>query len=90
MVVFLTRLLDAIRSRFAQRSLLEAENLVLRQKLIVLRRKSASRVNLWNINRLLFVWAYRRYPSLVDAIIIVRPETMIGWHSCVGRVPRRD
>jgi hypothetical protein len=45
-----------------QRSLLEAENLILRQKLIVLRGKSASRVNLWNIDRLLFVWAYLTIP----------------------------
>jgi transposase InsO family protein len=33
-----------------------------------------------NIDRLLFVWLYRLYPSLLDAIIIVQPETVIGWH----------
>src|SRR5271170_1876373 len=80
MVAFLIQLLLAIRSRFIRRARLEAENLVLRQQLLVLRRKSPSRVRLWNIDRLLMVWLYRVYPSLLDAIIIVQPETVIRWH----------
>src|ERR1700730_5051619 len=80
MVAFLTQLLLAIRSWFARRARLEAENLILRQQLVVLRRKSPKRVRLWNIDRLLLVWSYRLYPSLLDAIIIVQPETVIHWH----------
>jgi len=80
MVAFLTQLLLAIRSRFARRARLEAENLILRQQLVVLRRKSPARVRLWNIDRLLLVWLYRLYPSLLDAITIVQPETVIRWH----------
>src|SRR5271170_4437195 len=80
MVAFLTQLLLAIRSRFARRARLEVENLILRQQLVVLRRKSPARVRLWNLDRLLLVWSYRLYPSLLDAIIIVRPETVIRWH----------
>ena len=71
MVAFLTQLLLAIRSRFTGRAQLEAENLLLRQQLVVLRRKSPTRVRLRNIDRLLLVWLYRLYPSLLDAIIIV-------------------
>jgi hypothetical protein len=37
-------------------------------------------VRLWNIDRLLLVWLYRLYPSLLEAIIIVQPETVIRWH----------
>src|ERR1700686_1121611 len=80
MVAFLTQLLLAIRSRLARRARLEAENLLLRQQLVVLRPKSPTRVRLWNIDRLLLVWLYRLYPSLLDAIIIVQPETVIRWH----------
>jgi hypothetical protein len=80
MVAFLTQLLLAIRSRFTRRARLEAENLILRQQLVVLRRKSPTRVRLRNIDRLLLVWLYRLYPSLLDAIIIVQPETVIRWH----------
>ena len=82
MVAFLTQLLLVIRSWFAPRARLEAENLILRQQLVVLRRNSPKRVRLWNIDRLLFVWLYRLYPSLLDAIIIVQPETVIRWHRC--------
>src|SRR5271169_328034 len=79
MVAFLTLLLLAIRSWLTRRARLEAENLILRQQLVVLRRKSPKRVRLWNIDRLLLVWLYRLYPSLLDAIIIVQPETVIRW-----------
>jgi transposase InsO family protein len=80
MVAFLTQLLLAIRSRSTRRARLEAENLLLRQQLVVLRRKSPRRARLWNIDRLLLVWLYRLYPSLLDAIIIVQPETVLRWH----------
>src|SRR6202140_4117853 len=80
MVAFLTQLLLAVRSRFTRRAQLEAENLLLRQQLLVLRRKSPTRVRLWNIDRLLLVSLYRLYPALLDAIIIVQPETVIRWH----------
>ena len=73
-------MLLAIRSRFTRRARLEAENLLLRQQLAVLRRKSPKRVRLLNIHRLPMVWLYRLYPSLLDAIIIVQPETVIRWH----------
>ena len=84
MVAFLIQLLCAIRSRFTRRARLEAENLLLRQQLVVLRRKSPTRVRLWNIDRLLLVWLYRLYPSLLDAIIIVQPETVLRWHNAVS------
>src|SRR3984893_12712035 len=80
MVAFLTQLLLTIRARFTRRARLETENVILRQQLVVLRRKSPRRVRLWNIDRLLFVWVYRLYPALLDAIIIVQPETVIRWH----------
>ena len=80
MVAFLTQLLLAIRSRFSRRARLEAENLLLRQQIIVLRRQHPKRVRLLNIDRLLFVWLHRLYPSLLDAIIIIQPETVIRWH----------
>ena len=54
--------------------------MILRQQLVVLRRKSPKRVRLWNRDRLLMVWLYRLYPTLLDAIIIVQPETVIRWH----------
>src|ERR1700719_1629918 len=65
MVAFLIQLLCAFRSRFTRRARLEAENLLLRQQLVVLRRRFPTRVRLWNIDRLLLIWLYRLYPSLL-------------------------
>ena len=65
MVAFLTQLLLAIRSRFSRSARLEAENLILRQQLIVLRRQHPRRVRLWNIDRLLLVLVCpATYPQL--------------------------
>jgi transposase InsO family protein len=80
MVDFLIKLLLVVRSRLRSRARLEAENLVLRQQVIVLSRKSRSRVWLRNIDRLIFVWLYRLFPSILNAITVVKPETVIGWH----------
>src|SRR5579859_6793273 len=80
MVAILLQLLLVIRSRFSRRARLEAENLLLREQLIVLRRRHPKRVRLLNIDRLLFVWSYRLCPSLLDSIVIVQPETVIRWH----------
>ena len=80
MVEFLIKLLLVVRSRLRSRARLEAENLVLRQQVIVLSRKSRSRVWLRNIDRLIFVWLYRLFPSILNAITVVKPETVIGWH----------
>ena len=31
-------------------------------------------------DRALFIWLYRRYPRILDAVIIVRPQTVVRWH----------
>jgi transposase InsO family protein len=79
-VALLTPLPLVLRSRFKSRARLEAENIILRQQLIVLSRRSPVRAGLRNTDRLLFVWLYRLFPSILNAIMIVRPETVIRWH----------
>jgi hypothetical protein len=80
MFAFLTKLLLIARSRLKSRASLEAENLVLRQQVIVLSRQSRSRVRLRNMDRLIFVWLYRFFPAILNAITVVKPETLIRWH----------
>jgi hypothetical protein len=82
MFAFLTKLLLVAGSRLNSRASLEAENLVLRQQVIVLSHKSRSRVRLPNIDRLIFVWLYRFFPAILNAITVVKPETVIRWHRC--------
>jgi transposase InsO family protein len=80
MFALLSRILLALRSAFEARAAREAEILVLRQQLLVLSRKSRKRVRLRNIDRLILVWLSRLFPSVVDAIVIVKPETVLRWH----------
>jgi len=59
---------------------LEAENVVLRHQLNVLRRKSPKRVAVSSIDRLLLVGLYRLAPGILKALKIIRPETLLRWH----------
>jgi hypothetical protein len=73
-------LLYWLASLVKSRRRLEAENLVLRHQVNVLRRRALQRLWLSNADRLAFVWLYRLCASVVDVVMIVRPETVIRWH----------
>ena len=68
MTDLLSLVLAVLASLFKSRAKLEAENLVLRQQIGVLRRLMPKRPALTNIDRLLFVWLYRWFPSTVGAL----------------------
>jgi hypothetical protein len=70
----------AIAGLFRSRATLQAEILVLRHQLNVLRRKSPKRVAVGNIDRLVFCGLYRLSPKVLDALKIIRPETVVRWH----------
>src|SRR5271170_1668418 len=70
----------AVIGLFRSRALLEAEILALRHQLNVLRRKSPKRLTFSNFDRLVFASLYRSAPSVVNALAIVEPETVVRWH----------
>ena len=76
LILLWTALSGLIRSR----ARLEAEILVLRQQINVLRRRPCKRFVFSHFDRLVFAGLYRLVPGIVDALAIVRPETVIGWH----------
>src|SRR5256885_278278 len=65
---------------FKSRRRLEAEILVLRHQLNILQQRAPRRPHLRWADRALFIWLYRRCPRILDAITIVRPETVVRWH----------
>jgi hypothetical protein len=67
-------------SLFRSKGRLEAEIVILRHQLNVLRRGMPSRVRLTLIDRVIFVWLYRLRPSVLNAVLIVQPETVVRWH----------
>jgi hypothetical protein len=65
---------------FKSKSRLEAENAALRHQLIVLRRRMQGRVRLTNSDRWFLIQLYRWFPSILNVLTIVRPETVMRWH----------
>src|SRR6202022_1204951 len=59
---------------------LEAEVVVLRQQINVLRRASPNRRPFGAIDRLILGGVCRLFPKSYDALAIVRPDTVIRWH----------
>jgi hypothetical protein len=88
MIAFLILFLHVLVSPFKARAQLEAEIVVLRHQLNVLRRRVPSKPKLSIVDRLLLVWLHRLFPSVLNAITIVQPETIIRWHrigsGCTG------
>ena len=80
MVALLCFLFALLASPFKSKSRLEAENAALRHQLAVLRRKVRGRLDFTNSDRLFFVQLYRWFPSILKAITIIRPETLVRWH----------
>src|SRR5882762_6855971 len=66
-------LVGAFRSRVS----LEAGNMILRQQLNVLRRKSPKRPTFGMLDRLIFAGLYGLAPTMLGALAIVKPETVI-------------
>ena len=72
--------LAVLVSPFRSKIRLEAENATLRHQLVVLRRKLKGRARLTNDDRWFFVQLYRWFPSILPALMIIRPETLQRWH----------
>jgi putative transposase len=67
-------------SSFRTRIDLQLEVAAPRHQVQVLRRGSRSRVRLTRLDRALWVLLYRLWPRCLDAVVIVKPETVVRWH----------
>jgi putative transposase len=72
-------ILLALRDSCRSRAVLQLEVLALRHQLYVLKR-TAGRSQLTRCDRLLWIWLARVWRGWRDAIMIVKPATVIGWH----------
>jgi transposase InsO family protein len=80
MIALLSFLLALLAAQFKSKSRLEAENAALRRQLAVLRRKVRGRVQLASGDRLFLTQLYRWFPSVLQAITIIQPATVVRWH----------
>src|ERR1039458_2423084 len=68
--------ISVVARRFRSRAVVELENLALRHQLHVLRRQRPGRLRLFTFDRLL----YRLWPRCLEAMVLVKPATVIQWH----------
>ena len=80
MIALLCFVISVLVAPFKSKSRLEAENAALRHQLIVLRRKVPGRVRLTNNDRWFLIQLYRWFPSILQVVTIVQPETLVRWH----------
>ncbi len=78
--MFLLRLIWAVvHALFTKRADLVAENLALRQQLIVLHRKTR-RPRLKTKDRAFWLWLAQSWDGWRESLIVVKPATVVRWH----------
>ena len=83
MVTILSALVSIFAFRFRSRAALELKLIALQHQLAVLRRQRPGRPQLSSLDRLLWVLLYRIWPRVIDAMVLVKPSTVVQWH-CRG------
>src|SRR5215471_6595067 len=74
-------LLRSLLTDFRSQAVMQAVIIALRHQLIVLQRtQKTKRLILGRADRCLWVWLSRLWSRWRSALIIVKPETVIGWH----------
>src|SRR5262245_57099265 len=80
MGALLLLLLNLLGLPFKSKCCLAAENAALLQQVIVLHRMIRGCVEFTDNERRFFIQLYRWFPSVLSAITIIRPETLLRWH----------
>jgi hypothetical protein len=80
MIALVSFIWSVLTARFKPKRRLDLENAALRHQVVVLQRKVRSRIEFSNHDRLFFILLYRWCPSILKAMMIVRPETVVRWH----------
>jgi hypothetical protein len=70
MIAFMSLILHVMVSPLKTKARLEAEIIMLRHQLNVLRRRVPTMPKFAVVDRLLFVWLHRLFPAVLDAIAV--------------------
>jgi hypothetical protein len=80
MIALICFIWSVLTAPFKSKSRLALENAALRHQVVVLQRKVRGRIEFTNGDRLFFILLYRWCPSVLKAMVIIRPETVVRWH----------
>jgi hypothetical protein len=79
MVAILSAVFSIFTFRFRSRAALELKLVALEHQLAVLRRQHPGRPQLSSWDRLLWLLLYRIWPQVIDAMVLVKPKTVVEW-----------
>src|ERR1039458_5884807 len=80
MITILSAFVSLLSFRVRSRASLKLELVALRHQVTVLRRQRPGRARLLCADRLLWVWLYQVWPQVLNAMVLVKPATVIQWH----------
>jgi hypothetical protein len=75
MLTILSAFVSLLSFRVRSRASLELELVALRHQVTVLRRQRPGQLRLFSTDRLLWVWLYRVWPQVLNAVVLVKPAT---------------
>src|SRR5476651_932668 len=76
----LSHIWTALVGLFRSPASLAAEILVLRHQINILRRHSPKKQTFSAMDRLIFAGLYRLSPTVLNALAVLKPDTVIKWH----------
>lgn len=80
MLTLVSALGSLLSFRVRSRLTLKLELVALRHQVTVLCRQRPGPLRLYSDDRLLWVGLYRLWPQVLNAMVLVRPATVIDWH----------
>jgi len=80
MITILFALASLLSFRVRSRASLELGLVAPRHQVTVLRRQRPGQLRLVSTDRLLWVWLYRVWPQVLNAMVLVKPATVLQWH----------
>src|ERR1700687_991605 len=85
MIAILSTVASILGFRLRRRASLELELIALRHQVSVLRRQSPGWIWLVSAYRLHWAWRNRVWPQVLNAMVLVKPATVVQWHRKVFR-----
>src|ERR1700704_4048500 len=80
MTTIISAFISLLSFRLRSRAGLELELVALRHQVAVSRRQRKGRIQLFSADRLLWVWLYRIWPQALNALVLVKPATVVQGH----------
>ena len=80
MKTILVPLLATLAGLLRNRALLHLEILALRQQLAMVTARDRKRLRFRHLERIFWVWFYRRWPGCLETFAVFKGDTLVRWH----------